>query len=246
MAQNKQYTDTLENICSFAQPSNHLLTFQLMRAKPAESSIEKSSAKSEYFSFVTVAPGEGTDAQNRTYNFQNSICIKFSLQEIAGLSYVLRNTANGMGKICLPYIKFAKSSSNSKQVSVWEPPQQPVAQGQFQKPRTISISIKENNNQAISIGLTPDQAFAMAESLMLLFQKGMSLEFDRQVNSPKSFNSNKTNNSYANLNAQNNNGFPQNNSGFQPAQAPANAPFDQQTDPFGNIGDDFTNLLMNR
>jgi hypothetical protein len=241
MAQNKQYNETLENICSFSHPANHLIVFQLIRAKPNEGVQERTSAKSEYFSFVTIAPGEG-DQNSRTYNFQNSINIKFSLQEICALAYVLKTVSNGMARLCLPYTKFAKSANGTKQVSVWEPPQQPVQQGQFPKPRAINISIKENNNQAISIPLTPEQAFAISESLTILFQKGINLDFDRQVNSPKTQNTNKTNNSYANLN--NANGF---GPGTNQAQAPSN-PFGQQSDILnaGGINEDFANILMSQ
>ena len=242
MAQNKQYNETLENVCSFSHPANHLIVFQLIRAKPNEGAVEKTSAKSEYFSFVTIAPGEG-DQNSRTYNFQNSINVKFSLQEICALAYVLKTVANGMGKLCLPYIKFAKSASGTKQVTVWEPPVAPVQQGSYPKPRSINISIKENNNQAISIPLTPEQAFAISESLTILFQKGLNLDFDRQVNSPKTYNTNKTNNSYANLNQQNNNGFGPQSTPVQQS-LPMNNPFGQSSDT-GSINDDFANILMN-
>jgi hypothetical protein len=255
--QPRQYNETLENICSFSQPANHLVVFQLMRSK-ANEGVERNSAKPEYFAFVTIAPGEG-DQANRTYNFQNSINVKYSLQEICALGYVLKMFANGMGKVCTPYVKFAKSNNGSKQVSVWEAAQQAPQQnsqgGQgYAKARSINLSLRENNNQAISIPLTPEQAFAISESLNLLFVKGMNLEFERQINSPKT--TNNKNGSYGNLNqqngfgpAQNNNGFaqssppPQNNNGFGP---PDPAPFN---DPFGNnqtsgLLNDFTNILM--
>lgn len=259
MAQQKQYNETLENICSFSLPSNHLVVFQLIRAKPNEG-VEKTSAKSEYFSFVTIAPGEG-DNNNRTYNFQNSINVKYSLQEIAGLAFVLKTVAQGMGKMCLPYTKFAKSGNGTKQISVWEPAPAQVQQGQYAKPRAINITLKENNNQGISIPLTPDQAFSISESLTILFQKGLNLDFDRQVNAPKTT---KNNNSYGNMN--NNNGQQSNNNGFQ-QQPFGSAPVQQNThqqnsfgsSPFGSppqqqsgqdlnaggINDDFANLLMN-
>jgi hypothetical protein len=227
----KQYTDTLENVCSFSFPSNHLVVFALVRATPQQNIQQQNNAKPEYFSFLTLAPGEG-GADSRTYNFQNKLVVKFSLQEIAGLSFVLKSWANGLGKAVFPYVKFARSANGQKMVSVWEGQQQ---QGNQPKARTVQLSIKENNNNPVSISLTPDQAFAMAETLQAMFNKGIELEIHRQINSPKINNNNKplsNGSSYTQKNAETD----------TPTMGDGN-PFDITPD-FSGIGNEFENMMM--
>jgi len=222
MAFQKQYSDNLQNICSFAFPSNHLINFQLIRAVPNQS-IQQSSAKAEYFSFITIAPGEGSN-ENRTYNFQNKINVKFSLQEIAGLSFVLKQWADGRGPTVLPYAKFARSAQGTKSVSLWEP-QQNNTDGR-PKSRMISITIKENNNgNGLTISITPDQAYSISVSLKELFTKGINLEFERQMNAPKQVPVQGNSKSYNNLNNNTNSN-----------------PFNQSND-FQSITDEFEDML---
>jgi len=223
MAIQKQYTDNLQNICSFAFPANHLINFQLIRTVPNQS-IQQSSAKAEYFSFITIAPGEGAN-ESRTYNFQNKINIKFSLQEIAGLSFVLGQWADGRGVTVLPYTKFARSAQGAKTVSLWEPQQNNNSDGR-PKSRMISITVKENNNgNGLTISLTPDQAYSISVSLKELFKKGIDLEFTRQMNAPKQTPNQGNSKSYNNYNNNNNSN-----------------PFNQGND-FQSIVDDFEDML---
>ena len=233
MANQKQYTDTLQNICNIGFTANHLINFQLVRSIPTNTVQQGVSSKPEYFCFVVLAPGEG-GGENRNYNFQNKLTIKFSLQELCGLSFVLKTWANCMGKACLPYTKFARSGGGTKSVSIWEPA--PV-QG---KARVISVTFKENNGNGLSVSIPPDQAFALAECLEELFKRGLNLDFDRQVNSPRVVQTGGNTHSYNN---NNNNGF-----GSAPAFAPApttapiiNNPFD-----VSQIGNEFENMLLNR
>lgn len=230
--QPKQYNETLQNVCSFAVTANHLINFQLVRSIPNENVQNQSNAKPEYFGFLTLAPGEGAN-ENRTYNFQNKVTVKFSLQEYMGLSFVLKKWAEGMGKAVFPYTKFAKSGNGSKSVSVWEPT--PKQDGQ-PKPRMVSITIKENNNGS-TISLTPDQAFATAESLAELFKKGISLEFERQINAPKVTQPRGNGNSYSNFNQQS-------KPMSQPTMVDNSNPFSSSSD-FQSLGNDFENMLMN-
>lgn len=229
----KQYTDTLENVCSFSFPSNHLVLFALVRATPQQNIQQQNNAKPEYFSFLTLAPGEG-GADNRTYNFQNKLVVKFSLQEISGLSFVLKSWANGLGKAVFPYVKFARSANGQKMVSVWEGQQQ-APQGNQPKPRTVQLSIKENNNNPVSISLTPDQAFAMAETLQAMFAKGIELEITRQINSPRVSNSNKPLTNGSSYTAQ--------NTEANVTNSVEGNPFD--TPDFAGIGNEFENMMMN-
>jgi hypothetical protein len=232
MAFQKQYSDNLQNICSFAFTSNHLINFQLVRSIPNQN-IQQNSNKPEFFSFITIAPGEGTN-ENRTYNFQNKTTVKFSLQEICGMSFVLKSWANSGGKNALPYTKFARSGQGTKTVSIWEPQQQ--SSGNNQKSRMISITVKDNNNNnGLTVSLTPDQAFAVSESIYELFKKGLNMEFERQINSPKiSQSRGNSNNTYNNLNQTNNSSFSQNID---------NNPFDNNND-FQQVNDEFENMLL--
>jgi hypothetical protein len=238
--QPKQYNETLQNICNFAITANHLINFQLVRSIPNENIQNQSSAKPEYFGFLTLAPGEGNN-ENRTYNFQNKVTVKFSLQEYAGLSFVLKKWADGAGKAVFPYTKFAKSGQGSKSVSVWEPQQTAQQNGQ-PKPRMVSITVKENSNGS-TISLTPDQAYATSESLAELFKKGINLEFERQINAPKVTQPRGNGNSYNNFN-QNSTPFQSAPPSFQPqGQVDNSNPFGPSND-FQSIGNDFENMLM--
>lgn len=231
MAFQKQYTDSLQNICSFAFPANHLINFQLIRSTPNQS-IQQSSAKAEYFSFITIAPGEGSN-ESRTYNFQNKINVKFSLQEIAGLSFVLAQWADGRGNTALPYTKFARSAQGAKTVSLWEPQQTNNGDGR-PKSRMISITVKENNNgNGLTISLTPDQAYSISVSLQELFKKGISLEFERQMNAPRQTPNQGNSNSYNNFNNNNSNSNSNNN----------NNPFNRGND-FQSIANEFEDMLL--
>jgi len=234
MAYQKQYKETLQNICSFSFPANHLVNFQLVRAIPNNTVTQNSTAKSEYFSFITIAPGEVAN-ENRTYNFQNKITIKFSLQEIAGLSFVLKTCANGMGKVALPYTKFARSGQGSKTVSVWEPAPAQQTQDNIRKARAINITIKENNTNGFTIAITPDQAFAISESLNELFKKGISLEFERQINTPKVTSNQENSNSY--------NTLKQNSTPLVRDNSIAGNIFDSNND-FSQIQNEFENMLL--
>jgi len=112
-----QYQDDLTPICAVPFPSNHLLNISLVYRKPNN----PNDRKSRYFVFVTLAPGEqvGQYARDRSYNFENQITLKYSLNELGALAYTLKELGKG-NKNVIPYSKFSRSNNNVKSVSVSE------------------------------------------------------------------------------------------------------------------------------
>jgi hypothetical protein len=169
--------NNIERVSSFSFPSNHLLSFQLVRDLENVGSI-----KPEYFYFITLAPGANAEgnASGRTYEFNNAMTLKYAVQEMSGLAFALKQYAMGNGKH-LNYTKFAKSSTGQKVVSLAE-------QSKHQTTKNGEIIIRQVqfrvtvNNTTQSIAMTLDQTYALSEMVEILFKKGADLEFNRQIN----------------------------------------------------------------
>lgn len=188
----------IERISNFSFPSNHLLTIQLVRDISAAGSI-----KPEHFFFVTLAPGASSEnSSGRTYDFNNSVTLKFSVQEISGLSFALKQYAMGNGKH-INYTKFTKSQAGQKVVSLdTNTRTQQTKNGEILIAQVLFKVTSNSNTQSIS--LTLDQAYSLSEVCDLLFKKGADLEFNRHINTvgfkdnnkqTSNFNSNVSNNS---------------------------------------------------
>lgn len=170
-------SSTIERVATFSFPSNHLINFQLMR------DLEKSqSVKPEYFFFVTLNPGASGDNGARTYNFQESISLKYGVYEIAGLSFALKQASQGNAK-AVNYVKFTKSSTGNKSVSISEGPIKEIPTKSGPIPiRQIFLAFSSNSNVK-QLTLTLDQAYSIGEMLDLMFKKAAELEFSRSANS---------------------------------------------------------------
>jgi len=167
---------TIERIANFSFPSNHLVNFQLIR------DLEKAqSIKPEYFFFVSLNPGASGDNGARTYNFQENISLKYGIHEIAGLSFALKQASLGNAK-AVNYVKFSKSSTGNKSISITEGPLKeiPTKNGPVSV-RQIFLSFASNSNVK-QLTLTLDQAYSIGEMLDVLFKKGAELELSRVVN----------------------------------------------------------------
>lgn len=167
---------TIERVANFAYPSNHLVNFQLMR------DLEKSQTmKPEYFFFVTLNPGASGENGARTYNFQEAISLKYGVHEIAGLSFALKQASQGNAK-AINYMKFSKSSTGNKSVSIAEGAIKEIPTKAGPLPiRQILLSFSSNANTK-QLTLTLDQAYSIGEMLDLLFKRAAELEFSRVIN----------------------------------------------------------------
>lgn len=172
-----QSTNSLEKISSFSFPSNHLINFQLMR------DLEKTQTqKPEYFFFISFIPGIQGDEGNRTYDFNSSISLKFAVYEFAGLSWALKQYAQGNGKH-INYTKFTKSANGTKTLLLEEHTKTSTGKNNEQyMQRQVHIKVNSGGNTK-SVAMTLDQAYAIGETLDILFKKATELEFSRTINS---------------------------------------------------------------
>jgi hypothetical protein len=174
--------NSIEKVFTFSFPSNHLLNVQLVHE--ISNNTKYVAEKIEYFCFMSLIPGANTgDGQNRTYDFKNSINLKFSLQEISGLAFVLNACAIGNGHVALPYTKFAKSSTGNKSVTIFEAAADQNKQYDFRK---IIIKFDLISSKVkYALQLSPDQAYSVAKVLEKIFEKGISLEIEKQIQAPR-------------------------------------------------------------
>ncbi|MEM4385321.1 MAG: hypothetical protein QXD03_02100 [Candidatus Anstonellales archaeon] len=101
----------MEIFYSHSFPYNHLLIVSL--------AYDSSKNHSKYFAFVSIIPGEGP-VENRTYNFNNKISMKFDIRELLSLSIALRSAAMNSSANILPYTKFSKIKDRSKILTVFK------------------------------------------------------------------------------------------------------------------------------
>lgn len=190
------FNDTIENVYSFPFTANSLITFDLVHIIPQQNqqTMNRINTKPEHSAFINFVPGEQGGNGGRTYNFKNKIALKYSLQELEGLSYVLRNNAETGGQATNPYRKFSNSQQGGqKSVSVWQGSQMKQVSGKEINVRTIFIQANAGQ-QKVSISMTPEQAYATSSALHEMYLKGTHLEIDRMMNAPRISNNNQNNN----------------------------------------------------
>lgn len=183
----KQYNDILTPICQFGFSFNHLLTIVLMKRDTNTPNVKD--LKEHYFFFVTLIPGVG-DKSNRTYDFKQKIAMKYSLRELASFIFVLKQCSIGNDNAVLPYRKFSRQQSISKNCSIWSTNAVKNA-GQPTQTSNKAITISfEINQTKFHMSLSPADAAGIAETLQPVMEKGLKLEIDYQINIPKSLNNN--------------------------------------------------------
>jgi hypothetical protein len=239
------FSDTITNVYSFPFTANSLLTFDLVHITPQQQDNSRINTKPEHCAFVNFAPGE-TNGNGRTYNFKNKIALKYSLLELEGLSFVLRNNAESNGMATNPYRKFANSQQGGqKSVSVWQGSQQKKVGGKDVNARTIFIQASAGSSK-VSLSMTPDQAYAVSSSLHQMYLKGTELEINRMMKAPRLSNSPKNSNNNYQSNNNNSNSDNNNQGGFtaeqpnnqqQPAQQTQNIGMDDAVNGFGSMID---------
>lgn len=169
--------NNIERISTFSFPSNHLLSFQLVKDLANAGSI-----RPEYFFFVTLAPGvnaEGT-ASGRSYDFNNAMTLKFAVHEMSGLAFAMKQYAMGNGKH-INYTKFAKSGTGQKVVSLAESSKSQNTKNGEIIIRQVQFRITVNSTTQ-SVAMTLDQTYAVSEVIDILFKKAAELEFSRHIN----------------------------------------------------------------
>jgi hypothetical protein len=177
----KQYDNSLVRVCSYSFPSSNLLTIQLLRSVP-KSEKETNSAKIQYFFMLTLVPGEkvesGYNDSGRTYKFDRSVSVKYGIHEIMALSYVMKRFALGQGAIIGNYVKFSRSSTGQKRVSVWESTKNIKGpKGEYPQ-RIINLGVSGADNHVFNFN--PEDANSFSEIIDQLSKKGIDLEFNRQ------------------------------------------------------------------
>ncbi len=175
------YNNTLTPICSYSFPSNHLLMIQLLRTIP-NSEKEANSQKTQYFFMLTLAPGEkienGFNDANRTYKYDKKVTVKYGIHEMFSLGYVMRRYALGQGAIIGNYVKFSKSKTGQKRVTIWESSKmQKSAKGEYSQ-RIINLGISSTDNFVFNF--TAEDANSFAEIADSIAKRALDLEFDRQ------------------------------------------------------------------
>ena len=230
----REYNNQLEAIFSWSFPSNHLIQFSLNKEiRPTEQWPQ--SAKVAHFFFVTIVAGVKTNDNEfgKTYDFKNSsYTMKFSIEEIYGLSSALKYAAAGqLFNIFGGYTKFARSAGNMKQLYLMEMPP-----NDKNKIKGVGIGYSQQTPQVkmSPISLSADHTIAMSEILMKMAIRATELELDRMEKLPK--------------NRGTGNGAPNNSfmdsqierSGFE---SPVPQPPQGNNDPFSNITSDFANML---
>lgn len=183
----KQYTDKLYNIAGFSFPYNNLLLVCIMR-RIGQNEDSNHDQRESYFGFVTFVKGVGTNA-NRTYDFNQKIVQKFSLKDLSGLAFVLKQLAIGNNDI-LPYSKFTNSGTGSKSLYI----QMNNNQDQQNNPQQTNQYSNNRYSQAptfalgsahdrfkINLVLTKADAYSIGEMIENLFKTGLELEIKEQM-----------------------------------------------------------------
>lgn len=183
----KQYNASLTNIYSHSFTGNNLLNIQLIKSTP---NSDKFTSKSNYFFMLTLAPGEKVDnnfgEQTRTYKFDKSINIKYSIQELFSLSFVMNQFSIGNGQSIGNYVKFSKSGSTSKRVTVWESSKVEKNQNGDYTKRIINLGVASADKFVFNFSVEDAHAFSLV--LIYMANKALDLEFNRQ--SSQSFSQN--------------------------------------------------------
>jgi len=170
MQQNQQ--NQLETVQSLSYPGSNLLTFQLIN-ELTPSIAGKTDLKPKHWYFLTLAPGAGNGAQNRTYNFQNKVTIKFSIVEILSLAFTLNCAAIGNIASVIGYNKFARSSeTKSVSVAISE------KQGKYGTQRVITLFVNSSSNK-YAFGMDCALASSIAKQLEWSAKHATDLELSR-------------------------------------------------------------------
>jgi len=184
--QKKQYNDSLTNVMQFSFPANHLIIFTLIQRTPNMASQQNKyqDYHEKYFFMMSFVPGINKGAGSRGYDFQTGkYTQKFATREIGGLAEVLHQCAIGNDANVLPYAKFSRSASDTKQLVIWCNTKQQTISGQNQYVRQILFQSSLNKNKS-SITLAASDAFALSQVLRKMFDKAMELEMEGYVGQP--------------------------------------------------------------
>lgn len=196
--QTKQYTDKLVKLAGFSFPFNNLLMVSLTKRIPADSQDQKET----HFGFVTCVMGVGNN-NDRTYDFNQKIVQKFSLKDLGSLSFTLKELARNNLQV-LPFTKFTNSGSGSKTLYIQYKEQLDNFnninnynnQNQFQNGQTQNVRRVQNNivvgcshnNLKINIPLSKFDAYSIADIIEKLYNVGIKLEIEDQINKNKNQN----------------------------------------------------------
>ena len=159
----RKYDDVTTTIASFGFTYNNLLSISLVRRIPYQDDH-----KERYFAFLTFVPGVGQGNQ-RSYDFKQRITQKIALKDMEMIAFTLEQTAIGNFNV-LPYKGYTNSGSGSKCFFVQR----------NEKGDGIALGISQS--KSITFVLNWAQCHAIGTCMRKLYDKGMTLEIDYQMN----------------------------------------------------------------
>ena len=240
--------NSLQNICNYSFPGNHLLNFSLVRQQ------QEQSYKKEYFFFITCAPGEKNQNGNRTFNFQNKFVMKMDIDKIFMLRHAIICYATGREAMIGQFSIFADSSkSNFNQGGGTKTIFLNKNNDQRGNP-VLSLTFKLGQNKGIAYSMPIATALAISDVLKIMADKGLKLELERSTFNiqPTSIKERVDNSSSPdpNFNQQNNNSVPAPDPNFQTNNTSVPDPnFNQQNNNQSNtpqnVADNFADTLGN-
>lgn len=171
-----QYNNS-ESVFQWSFPANHLITVTLNRELRMNETWPQS-ARSCYFFFFTIVAGVKTSENSfgKTYDFKQSYSMKFSPEEIIGLSNALKYAATGnLVTLFGGWNKFANSNNNVKNISLFE-----IPPSEKNKIRGAGLSYNQQNPSAKLIySLSASSCISMSEVLLKMAQRAIDYELDR-------------------------------------------------------------------
>jgi len=219
MATNYNNNGKLMTVAGTSLPSNHIININLMQqVENLTSPGPYLDTKPKFFFLYSLAPGVGNQ-QNRSYNFQDAISLKFSLQEMSGLVEVMREVAKANIYV-LPFIKFSKSNGESKSVSIMHSTKENKFAPSGKEPVITIMTVKGSQKNGLSV--SPAQALGFCKMVDNLVNRGMNLEIDRQINAPRQQDQQYQRKETVVLNTANNMQSPESNTQFNNNQQPVN------------------------
>lgn len=168
---------SFEKIAWYSFPFNHLITIQLLK----NTNQNDNKLKPLHFFMFSLVPGVIKDDNERTYSYSDIINIKYSIQEIEGLSFVLKQYALGNVNN-INYVKFSSSNNVDKYVTLMVSDKKTKIKDIDIVNRIINIKFSVSNNASKVVSLSCDNAYSIGEVLHQLFKIACKLEFNRNTN----------------------------------------------------------------
>lgn len=168
---------TLTQISNYAFTGNHLLQISLMKNEATDKDYKR-----EYFSFVTLAPGEKTNTGGRTFNFDNRITLKVDLEKLLAFGYALEMYAKGQGNIAGTFQIFTDATKSAYGGSNATTKTMYLKEMTQKDERIIGLGFKLGQNAASQFNVSPTTALAIADICKMMANMGIERELNKAMN----------------------------------------------------------------